>query len=117
MVEGPDLDKAVFVRCLGAPTGTTSHIRNDRGALDDFDDNMDMNDDMQEEQYRPVSVSCGYVAAASDDRARENSTISTQSQSQAQDAERIIEMHRGDIWMVRWSAVRDAVRTAECELL
>lgn len=117
MVEGPDLDKAVFVRCLGIPAGTGSRARNGRGALYDFDDDADMNDDMQEEQYRPVVISCGYVAATNDDRARENSMAPTQSQSQAQDAERIIDMRRGDIWMVRWSAVRDAVRRGQCELL
>lgn len=120
MVEGPDVDKAVFVRCLGTPTGTSSSRRNGRAARNDFDDDdMDMNDDVQEEEYRPVSVHCGYTARSDGEEQgnRPGSSQPTQTQTPREDGERIIQMRRGDIWMVRWSAVREAVQRGECELL
>lgn len=120
MVEGPDLDKAVFVRCLGISMGSFARTRNGRAARNDFDDDdMNLNDDIQEAQYRTVSVHCGYTARSEDEGQpdRPNNSQFTQTQTPREDGERVVEMRRGDIWMVRWSAVREAVQRGECELL
>lgn len=137
MVEGPDLEKAVWVRCLGRPQ-TDGPNRRRRKAYDAEDDLYDdgrvvMNRDDEEELRRgdesdawgPVEVSCGYTSAS---RADEDDDMNGASQGYGSTqrsrrsaggaaGERIVNMRRGEIWLVRWSSVRDAVSRGECELI
>lgn len=115
MVEGPDLDRAVFVRCLGIPAHETSNAAVlTRGGLDD---DMDQRDPPRQPRYAAVDISCGH-AALSQSGGSGDDPDSTQMQAFRQHgAERIISMKRGDIWMVRWRSVQDAVAIGHCELV
>lgn len=100
MVEGPDLDKAVFVRCLGLRRSGRS--REDYGLPED---------DMDEaESSGTVEVSCGFVSAGASSDPGDRGFAS-------RGEERTVQMRRGDIWIVRWRSVREAVARGECELL
>jgi hypothetical protein len=137
MIEGPDLDKAVWVRCLGAPQEEGSSRRNRRREYDAEEDLMDggrvvVDRETEEElrrgdesnKWRPVEVSCGFTSASRDDpdsadgptqySSTQRSRRSGRSVSQG---ERVIEMRRGEIWLVRWSSVRESVTRGECELI
>lgn len=121
MVEGPDLDKAVFVRCLGVPKDTLGS-RNERRNLYDFDEDMqDDGDEEKEEDTRfgVVEVSCGFTSSPANAQTSANDDPSSSIPRSTPRAagERTIRMRRGDIWMVRWSSVRDAVARGECELV
>ncbi|KAL9057764.1 MAG: hypothetical protein Q9162_002105 [Coniocarpon cinnabarinum] len=110
MVEGPDLNAAVFVRCLGRWQGKSGTRRPQRSyELNDEDE--DMNGVDSNNLYEPVEVSCGHTGRTEeqDDSLSGGPRIYTE--------ERRETMHRGDIWIVRWSSVREAVSRGECELI
>jgi len=137
MVEGPDLEKAVWVRCLGLPRSQSSRKSGRRAydAEDDLHDGRVVVDREEEEEMRreaegdawgPVEVSCGFASASRDDEEdtdmdasqRYGSTQrSRRSDRGAAAGERIVQMRRGEIWLVRWSGVRSAVNRGECELI
>ena len=101
MIEGPDLDKAVFVRCLGVKRS------NRRFAGFDAEDE-DMNGLDEADAYDSVEVSCGFT----------NTEEGTQDGARIPNgAERFVNMQRGDIWIVRWRSVRESVARGECELI
>lgn len=112
MIEGPDLDKAVFVRCLGVQrSGNQGNAaRPNAGFGMDMDD---MDDVRTEADYGVVDVSCGFTISGTengvDPSQRDNVRRLTE--------ERIEQMRRGDIWIVRWRGVRQAVARGECELI
>lgn len=108
MVEGPDLDKAVFVRCLGARRRVTDARR--RAEMQDSvreDEEMDEDADVWED-YGPVEAACGFTETGDADEDEASRGFS---------GERTVQMRRGDIWIVRWRGVREAVARGECELL
>ena len=111
MVEGPDLAKAVFVRCLGVQTVGS---RRAWGGLDEDEDDDEMNDNGDNTgAFGFVEVLCGYTGSDEGDRDmdldnRRRNTV---------DEERIVRMRRGEVWLVRWGGVRDAVARGECELI
>lgn len=130
MVEGPDLDTAVWVRCLGV-RGARSR-RGAEGLEEDDSDDEDgdgrvlvdgedrSNDDA--EHFGDVQVSCGWTAGErghgeGEDTAAFSQASRSQRDGRGPPGERIARMRRGDIWLVRWSGVRDAVARGECELL
>jgi len=138
MVEGPDLDKAVWIRCLGVPQSRGANGRRPRAydAEDDlYDDGNVVMDREEEERMRrgedsdawgPVEVTCGFMSASG--KGREDADMGAASQAYGSTqrsrrsggdtvGERIIDMRRGEIWLVRWSSVRDAVFRGECELV
>jgi len=129
MVEGPDLDTAVWVRCLGVPGGGQGgRERNGLESDDDGDDDggrvvLDARDRDRREgdgaMYGEVEVSCGWTADERREAADEDmrGTAGTRRSGGQSGGERIAKMRRGDVWLVRWSGVRDAVRRGECELL
>lgn len=103
MVEGPDLDKALFVRCLGvkqASNGTDTRRKNQGFDLQDDDD---MDDALTGDEHGKLNVSCGFTGLPGD--------------RGMDDGQRRVQMRRGDIWIVRWRGVRDAVARGECELI
>lgn len=106
MVEGPDLDKAVVVRCLG---------RQRAGAYTDSRGAFDEDEDETVESFAPVEMINGYAELQAANTAGEDS--SSREISRGQPEERTIRMQRGEIWLVRWSSVREAVASGECELL
>ena len=112
MVEGPDLDTAVFVRCLGRWRGHSkkSIAQRSRGFEDEDED---MENAHGEDQYAPVEVSCGYTAHPTDQNedgvGGENPRVPIEERREL--------MRRGDIWIVRWKSVREAVARGECELV
>ena len=111
MVEGPDLDSAVFVRCLGRWRGQSSRIthRQPQGFDPEDQDMEERNGDLH---YGPIEVSCGYTAPSEQDDANaDGAGIRTYTQ------ERTEIMRRGDIWIVRWRNVREAVARGDCELI
>lgn len=109
MVEGPDMDSAVFVRCLGT-LGLREGDRGRRGLRDEDED-----EDMRrgEERGDGVVVSGGYGSVAGEGGRRGDGGGDEGGRGE----ERVIRMRRGDVWMVRWSAVREVVVAGECELL
>ncbi|KAL9082855.1 MAG: hypothetical protein Q9159_006145 [Coniocarpon cinnabarinum] len=110
MVEGPDLNAAVFVRCLGRWRGKSGTRRPQRSyELNDEDE--DMNGMDGNNRYEPVEVSCGHTGRA------EEQEDSLSGGPRTYTEERRETMHRGDIWIVRWSSVREAVSRGECELI
>lgn len=136
MVEGPDLDAAVWVRCLGV-SGKGRRGRGGRGERNGLESDDDEDDDGQEDgrvvldartgggkTYGDVEISCGWVAG---ERRGEDEVMGGYSGTLAGSrrsasapgpgGERVAKMRRGDIWLVRWSGVRDAVARGECELL
>lgn len=135
MVEGPDLDKAVWVRCLGVRHSKDTNGRRPRAydAEDDLHDDgrvvMDQEDEermRRGEDWGPVEVSCGFISASGD--GDEDADMGTASQGYGSTQrsrksggvtgeERVVDMQRGQIWLVRWSSVRDAVFRGECELV
>lgn len=109
MVEGPDLDKAVVVRCLG---------RRRPGSWQDQVDGHDSEKDAElatAERFAPIDIICGYAELPSQTNADEDAGIAGSSRGHAE--ERRVQMKRGDVWIVRWSSVREAVALGECELL
>lgn len=101
MIQGPDLDKAVFVRCLGVKR------QNRRFAgFDAEDEDMDRLD--RADAYDLVEVSCGFTSTG--EATQDGARVPT-------GAERFVHMQRGDIWIVRWRSVRGAVARGECELI
>jgi len=138
MVEGPDLDKAVWVRCLGVAEVTDLNGRRP-GAYDAEDDLYDDGKvvmDREEEArlkkgnesdaWRPVEVSCGFISASGEGDEDANMGAASQGYGNTQRSrrsggnvggEKIVEMRRGEIWLVRWSSVRDAFFRGECELV
>lgn len=135
MVEGPDLDKAVWIRCLGVAQASGSNGRRPRAydAEDDlYDDGKVVMDKDDEDNMRngdawgPVEISCGFISASNneDDEGGARgasqgygSTQRTQRSGDGAGGERVATMRRGEIWLVRWSSVRDAVFRGECELV
>lgn len=115
MVEGPDLDKAVFVRCIGRQRDPTQRSNGQDEGLDNEDEDGDDDHDMDEARnaYAPVEISGGFPSAPSSST-RER--VATQDEG-SRTAERRIRMRRGEIWIVRWSSVREAVASGECELI
>jgi len=114
MVEGPDVDTVVFVRCLG-PNGASQRLRRGRegpgqyGGLEgDDDDEEDERDNDDDDEV--VAISGGYGSVGGEGHAR-NANGSVRGE------ERIIRMRRGDVWLARWSAVKEAVTQGVCELL
>lgn len=95
MIEGPDLDKAVFVRCLG-PRQSNDAMTN-------------------HSEQSVVEVSCGYTQLSAGNQ--DDDSSDSQRQGQRNGAERIVRMRRGDIWVVKWREVRDVVARGECELI
>lgn len=111
MLEGPDLDKAVFIRCLGVKT---SGKRPGAGGDAGFDMNENETIDARHEvEYGPVEVSCGYTTALGE----EGMDPSQRDDVRGITEERTEQMRRGDIWIVRWRGVREAVARGECELI
>lgn len=112
MVEGPDLDSAVFVRCLGQWRGknaaSTSHAPS---GFDQEDESMD--GISGDGRYAPVEVSCGYTAPIPD----QDGDNADGTQQSIYSEERRELMRRGEIWIVRWRSVREAVTRGECELI
>ena len=103
MVVGPDLDKAVFVRCLGA--------RKIKTAFDGFDmEDDEMNGMGGGDMYEPIDVSCGFT-----ENGKEGENVNTGTRQPP--TKRRLQMRRGDIWIVRWRGVREAVARGECELV
>jgi len=138
MVEGPDLDKAVWVRCLGVPRSRGTNGRRPRAydAEDDlYDDGKVVMDREEEERMRrgeegdawgAVEVSCGFMSASGEGGEDADMGAASQAYGSTQRSrrlgsdsggERVVEMRRGEIWLVRWSSVRDAVFRGECELV
>lgn len=117
MVEGPDLDTVVFVRCLG-PIGVGRRAQRRRdgygryGALEGHEDDEAVDADERDNKADDdvVAVSGGYGSVRGEDNAR-NADGSVRGEA------RIIRMRRGDVWLVRWSAVREAVIQGVCQLL
>lgn len=103
MVEGPDLDKAVFVRCLGIPKSGRGY-----GEVDLSDDGMDERD--AQDSYKSLDVSCGFTSSTTSSDPDKRGLRSA-------GGENTIQMRRDDIWIVRWRSVRQAVARGECELL
>lgn len=113
MVEGPDVDKAVFVRCIGrrkASTQLNGHRQYDFDN-DDENDRVVIDDANLHEQalYEGIEVNCGYADANEPDARSNTRTV--------RNGQRIAMMKRGEIWLLRWSSVRDAVGMGECELI
>ena len=108
MVEGPDMDTAVFVRCLGRWRGQSRQAAS-RGPHGFEDDDEGVNGDHVDSAYGTVEISCGFTATSS------NRTTDDTEGTYAD--ERTETMRRGDIWIVRWSSVREAVARGECELI
>lgn len=115
MVEGPDLEKPVFVRCLGvAEEGTGGPRVRGRGG---YGAGLDSDDDDDEDagdtgtKWGEVEVSCGFTGAAEDD---EDATMRG---AGGGGGERVVKMKRGEVWMMRWSAVREAFARGEVELI
>ena len=110
MVGGPNMNTAVFIRCLGRWRGHSGRRRPPRHRGLDIDDE-DMNGGPEEGRYEPVEVSCGYTGQIHDrvENAADGGRIFTE--------ERREKMRRGDIWIVRWSGVREAIARGECELI
>ena len=102
MIEGPDLDKAVFVRCLGVK----KQGRNFE-AFETQEEEKGNGD--AEETFGAMDASCGFtdVSDSNEDAG----------QMEGFRGERMIHMRRGDIWVVRWRSVREAIARRECELL
>ena len=111
MVEGPDVDKAVFVRCLGIRNAANGPSHRRYRGLDEDDE---VEDD-ENETFKPVDVSCGYSGADEDEQNVSRSMRAARTRNEG--GEKVISMRRGEIWIVRWSGVRDAVARGECELL
>lgn len=135
MIEGPDLDKAVWVRCLGVPQqeGSSRRHRREYDAEEDLMDGGRVVVDRETEEalrrgdesdkWRPVEVSCGFTSASRDDAddtdgpSQYSSTQRSRRSGRSNGGERVVEMRRGEIWLVRWSSVREAVTRGECELI
>ena len=111
MIEGPDLESAVFVRCLGRWRGHGGKNSPRRHQSCDVEDEDEVNGIDGENQYGPIEVSCGYTATAEDreEDAGGGPRIYTEERREL--------MRRGNIWIVRWSSVREAVTRGECELI
>ena len=122
MVEGPDLDKAVFVRCLGIPPPDAGTRRNGIGGWrpedDDEDDELRDAGAKEDASFGTVEVSCGYTETGGEDIDMADAAVGGSRRTRAAGAgEKVIGMRRGDIWIVRWSGVRDAVAKGWCELI
>lgn len=111
MVEGPDLDSAVFVRCLGRWRGRSVAAGSQRSR--GFEEDEDMAGVNVDSHYAPVEVSCGYTTPTND----LDDGNAQESRASAYIEERRELMKRGDIWIVRWSSVREVVARGECELI
>jgi hypothetical protein len=136
MVEGPDLDKAVWVRCLGVPQQEDSSRRRRReydaeadlmdggGVVVDRKTEEELRRGDESDRWRPVDVSCGFTSASKDDAddtdgpsQYSNTQRSRRSGRSTDHGERVVQMRRGEIWLLRWSSVREAVTRGECELI
>ncbi|KAI9725552.1 MAG: GINS complex subunit [Chrysothrix sp. TS-e1954] len=111
MVEGPDLEQAVFVRCLGIENATNGAWNRRYRGLDEEDEM----DDNEPETFGAVDVSCGFSGSAEDEQRSSRSARAVRSRDEG--GEKIVSMRRGEIWIVRWSGVKDAVARGECELI
>lgn len=114
MVQGPDIDRAVFVRCLAVPE--ISSVNDNERTLSRHDGAMLLEDWRQEYPHGTFKLSYGITTSLNiDDDSSIRPSQSTQGRHVSE--ERVIEMRSGDIWMVRWSAVRGAVMRGVCELI
>lgn len=110
MVEGPDLDKSVFVRCLGVlNVGSTRTW----GGFDEDEDDDEMNGHSDAAgAFGIVEVSVG-----STEREDGDADMDMGDRRRTNTGPRTVRMRRGEIWLVKWSGVRDAVARGECELV
>lgn len=115
MVEAPDLDRAVFVRCLGVPRDMPEPRRRYGGGLDidDNDDNDEDELDRMDVRFGEVEVLCGFTGEVHGGGDEEDVAM----RGHGGGGEKVVKMRRGEIWMVRWSAVKEMFARGVVELV